>query len=170
MTDGARVTEVIRKDHAWFRRQFSALEEAHGDTTVAEGLWADLSARLEVHAAAEEALFYPRLLKDDKDSVDDTKDAIGDHNQIRDAIHKAEACRAGDSGWWAAVHECYRANNEHMQEEEDGPLQEFDEAASKDEQAELARAFTEFETEHAGTRGLTIADEDPEQYIEEHQP
>jgi Hemerythrin HHE cation binding domain len=99
MTDGSRVTDLIRKDHAWFRRQFSTLEEAHGDTPKAEGLWADLAARLEVHAAAEEALFYPRLLRDDKDAVDDTKDAIGDHNQIRDAIRKAEASHIGDSGW-----------------------------------------------------------------------
>ena len=170
MTDGSRVTDLIRKDHAWFRRQFFALDQAHGDTPKAEGLWADLSARLEVHAAAEEALFYPRLLRDDKDAVDDTKDAIGDHNQIRDAIRKAEASHIGDSGWWAAVKECYTANREHMQEEEDGPLQEFDEAASKDEQAELARAFAGFETEHAGARGISTADKDPKQYIEEHQP
>jgi hypothetical protein len=110
MTDGSRVTDLIRKDHAWFRRQFSTLEQAHGDTPKVETLWADLAARLEVHAAAEEALFYPRLLKDDKDAVDDTKDAIGDHNQIRDAIRKAEASHIGDSGWWAAVKECYNAN------------------------------------------------------------
>jgi len=170
MTDGSRVTDLIRKDHAWFRRQFSTLEEAYGDTPKAEGLWADLAARLEVHAAAEEALFYPRLLKDDKDAVDDTKDAIGDHNQIRDAIRKAEASPIGDSGWWAAVKECYNANREHMQEEEDGPLQEFDEAASQDEQAELARAFAGFETEHASARGISTADKDPKRYIEEHQP
>ncbi len=170
MTDGSRVTDLIRKDHAWFRRQFAALEKARGEIPKVEGIWVDLAAQLEVHAAAEEALFYPRLLRDDEDAVDDTKDAIGDHNEIRDAIRKAGARRIGDGGWWAAVKECYSANREHMREEEDGPLQDFDEAASTDEQAELAHAFAGFEAAHAGARGISTEDEDPTRYIDEHHP
>src|SRR5580700_3544982 len=98
-----RVTDVIRMDHVWFRSQFAALYEARDDNASLTSIWAVLSARLEVHAAAEETLFYPRLLKDDADSVDDTKDAIRDHNEIRDAIRDAEGHAAGDDAWWKAV-------------------------------------------------------------------
>jgi hypothetical protein len=52
-----------------------------------------------------------------------------------------------------------------MEEEEHGPLIEFDDAASAGEQAELAAAFAAFETEHAGARGITIEDRDPEGYV-----
>jgi Hemerythrin HHE cation binding domain len=160
-----RVTDVIRMDHTWFRSQFAALESARGDGGELGSLWAALSTRLEVHAAAEEALFYPRLLKDDSDAVDDTKDAIRDHNEIRDAIRDAEGHRIGEAAWWNAVNATERANTEHMREEEQGPLIEFDDAASADEQAELASAFAAFETEHAGARGITIEDRDPEGYV-----
>lgn len=160
-----RVTDRIRMDHTWFRSQFAALESARGDGDKLGTLWNELSARLEVHAAAEEALFYPRLLKDDADSVDDTKDAIRDHNEIRDAIHCAEGHPVGEAGWWEAVNATERANTEHMEEEEEGPLIEFDDAASADEQAEVASAFAAFEAEHAGARGITVEDRDPEEYV-----
>lgn len=161
-----RVTDLIRLDHIWFRRQFAALESARDDPATLTSLWAALSARLEVHAATEETLFYPRLLKDDSDAVEDTKDAIRDHNEIRDAIRDAEGNPAGDDEWWKAVNATEHANTEHMDEEEKGPLIEFDDAASSGEQAELASAFSAFETEHAGVRGISIEDKDPEGYIE----
>jgi hypothetical protein len=160
-----RVTDLIRLDHIWFRSQFAALEAARGDAGTIASLWSTLSARLEVHAAAEEALFYPRLLKDDSDATDDTKDAIRDHNEIRDAIRDAEGQPIGEAAWWAAVNATEHANTEHMEEEEQGPLIEFDDAASSDEQAELASAFASFETEHAGARGISIEDRDPDEYV-----
>jgi len=54
-----RVTDLIRLDHIWFRSQFAALQSARDDPGSLTSLWATLSARLEVHAAAEETLFYP---------------------------------------------------------------------------------------------------------------
>ena len=161
----SRVTDVIRGDHGWFRSQFAALEDARGDNYRLATIWVALSARLEVHAVAEETLFYPRLLKDDADAVDDTKDAIRDHNDIRDGIRDAEGHDIGDASWWKAVNATNSANTEHMEEEEEGPLVEFDDAASSEEQAELAAAFAAFETDHTGARGITIEDKDPDAYV-----
>jgi Hemerythrin HHE cation binding domain len=163
-----RVTDIIRLDHMWFRSQFAAIADARGEVATLGPLWSALSTRLEVHAAAEESLFYPHLLKDDADAVDDTKDAIRDHNEIRDAIRDAEGHQVGDEPWWRAVDATEHANTEHMEEEERGPLVEFDDAASVHEQAELAAAFSAFATEHAGARGITIEDRDPEDYVEEN--
>jgi hypothetical protein len=170
MSDQTRVTDVIRTDHNWFRAQFAAVRKARDDSDALTRLWADLSARLEVHAAAEETLFYPRLLKDDRDAVEDTEDAIRDHNDIRDGIRDAGEHAIGDAGWWKGVEATDKANTEHMEEEEAGPLQEFDTAASAREQAELATSFAAFERDHAGLRGITVEDKDPERYIEENLP
>ena len=147
-----RVTDVIRMDHIWFRSQFAALNAARDDAALLTSIWTVLSARLEVHAAAEETLFYPRLLKDDSGAVDDTKDAIKDHNEIRDGIRDAGAHAVGDDAWWDAVRATDDANTEHMDEEEKGPLMEFDDA------------------EHAGARGISIEAKDPEEYVEENSP
>lgn len=170
MSEQSRVTDVIRTDHNWFRAQFTAVRQARENIDVLTHLWTDLAARLEVHAAAEETLFYPRLLKDDSDAVEDTEDAIRDHNDIRDGIKEAEGHSIGDAGWWKAVDAADKANTEHMEEEEAGPLQEFDTFGSQSEQAELAVSFAAFEREHAGTRGITVEDKDPERYIEENLP
>ena len=165
-----RVTDVIRADHDWFRTHFAAVEDARDDVDTLTGLWTELAARLEVHAAAEEALFYPRLLKDDSDAVEDTEDAIRDHNDIRDAIRDVQEHSVGDARWWKAVHATDKANTEHMEEEQEGPLREFDEFASAGEQAELAASFAAFEIQHAGARGISIEDRDPKRYIEENAP
>jgi hypothetical protein len=170
MAEDQRITDLIRMDHDWFRGKFAALEQARGDGDTLPALWKELSDRLEVHAVAEETLFYPRLLKDDKDSVDDTEDAIRDHNDIRDAIKDAEGHTIGEESWWKAVDDANKANTEHMEEEEEGPLREFDEFASADEQAEIATAFAAFERDHAGRRGITVEDKDPKQYIKENAP
>jgi hypothetical protein len=170
MSEQARVTDVIRTDHSWFRAQFAEVRKARDDTEALTRLWSDLAARLEVHAAAEETLFYPRLLKDDTDAVEDTEDAIRDHNDIRDGIQDAAKHSIGDAGWWQGVDATDKANAEHMEEEEAGPLQEFDAVASAGEQAELAASFAAFEQDHAGARGITVEDKDPERYIEENSP
>jgi hypothetical protein len=163
----SRVTDLIRLDHEWFRGTFIALESARADRDALGALWAELSARLEVHAAAEEALFYPRLLKDDADAVDDTEDAIRDHNDIRDAIRDASGHAIGDDRWWKAVGNTDKANTEHMEEEEEGPLREFDDVASPREQAEVAAAFAAFEKEHHDARGVSLEDKDPKRYVED---
>ena len=160
-----RVTDVIRMDHTWFRSQFAALENSRGDNAALASLLDALSARLETHAAAEETLFYPRLLKDDADAADDTKDAIRDHNDIRDAIGDAAQHHLGDDAWWEAVNATNSANTEHMEEEERGPLIEFENFAPQEEQRELAAAFASFEIEHAGARGISIDDKDPDDYV-----
>ncbi len=166
--EARRVTDLIRADHAWFRSHFAELENARDDVAGLAPRWTALSDRLELHAAAEETLFYPRLLKDDADSVDDTKDAIKDHNEIRDAIADAGKHEVGDTGWWKGVRDAERANEEHMEEEEEGPLPEFDSAASAEEQAEIAAAFSAFETDHAGLRGIKVEDKDPDEYVAEN--
>jgi hypothetical protein len=168
MADDTRVTDLIRLDHDWFRGKFAALQQARGDDAALPELWKELSDRLEVHAVAEETLFYPRLLKDDEDSADDTEDAIRDHNDIRDGIRDSEAHAIGDEAWWKAVEAANKANTEHMDEEEEGPLREFDEFASADEQAEVAAAFAAFERDHAGGRGISTEDKDPNRYIEDN--
>ncbi|MGA8524239.1 MAG: hemerythrin domain-containing protein [Candidatus Dormiibacterota bacterium] len=160
-----RVTDLIRLDHLWFRNQFAALEAARNDVATLTSLWDALSARLEVHAAAEEALFYPRLLKDDPDAADDTKDAIRDHNDIRDGIREAGKHPVGDPAWWDGVNATERSNTEHMEEEEEGPLLEFEDTASTDEQAEVASKFASFEIEHAGARNISLEDRDPDEYL-----
>jgi iron-sulfur cluster repair protein YtfE (RIC family) len=86
------ITQLILDDHHEQRRLFAMLEQLERtDTADLSAVWARLSAFLEVHAKAEEDVFYPALLRLGKGAGGDTpaaetKDAIKDHNEIRDAI------------------------------------------------------------------------------------
>jgi hypothetical protein len=168
------ITDVILNDHQDQRRMFAVLDEMH-DSPVRdlEAVWSRLRILLEVHAKAEELLFYPELLAlgagaGGKDSpVDETTDAIHDHNEIRDAIAGVELHPAGSSQWWRAVAKVNKVNGDHMAEEEREGLTDFRRHASLNLRHGLALAFCSFEAAHAG--GIVGHDVDPGTYVREHQ-
>ena len=58
------ITQLILDDHHEQRRLFAILEQiGRTDTGTLSAVWARLGAFLELHAAAEEAIFYPALLQ-----------------------------------------------------------------------------------------------------------
>ncbi len=169
------ITEVILHQHAEQRRMFAMLEEwPRDDTEGLAALWARLEVLLEVHAEAEERYFYPELVKlgtggGDADSVDEeVEDAVKDHNEIRDAIRKAEDAETGTDDWFAAVLDANVANSDHMAEEERQDLTDFRHHASLQLRHDLAVQFLRFEALHWAS-GVPIKDKDPEEYVEDHQ-
>ncbi|MGH3504943.1 MAG: hemerythrin domain-containing protein [Nocardioidaceae bacterium] len=74
--------DVILDEHATFRRRFAELDEHYGEGPEMLGpLWQLLSGLLERHAAAEEAILYPQLLRRGSDPEDETDDAVRDHTK-----------------------------------------------------------------------------------------
>ena len=58
------ITQLILDDHHEQRRLFAILEQVgRTDSAALSVVWARLGAFLELHAAAEEAIFYPALLQ-----------------------------------------------------------------------------------------------------------
>jgi hypothetical protein len=166
------VTEVILRDHEWFRRQFIALfdlaAESAPDVAAMAAIWEPLAARLDVHAAAEEAIFYPQLLaRGEDDPEDETLDAIGDHNDIRDGVHDAARHQVASEQWWSAVLTTRKANDEHMAEEEREGLADFRLHAPADLRERLGRELAEYLDRHPTTAGVDVEDKDPEEYVDE---
>jgi hypothetical protein len=57
-------TQLILDDHHEQRRLFAILEQVdRADVASLSAVWERLAAFLELHAAAEEAIFYPALLR-----------------------------------------------------------------------------------------------------------
>ncbi|MDQ2812773.1 MAG: hemerythrin domain-containing protein [Actinomycetota bacterium] len=166
------ITELILNDHHEQRRMFALLDEAGGDPARLRPLWDRLAILLEVHADAEEQLFYPRLLDAGTGAggVDsaaaETKDAIHDHNQVRDAIRRAGEHPVGSQGWWQGVLEAREANSDHMGEEEREALADFRRHASLQVRHDLAVEFAVFEAAHSS--GIAAADKDPARYVEDN--
>jgi Hemerythrin HHE cation binding domain len=165
------ITALILDDHDTFRRGFAALDELQGpadstpDPAALAGVWRPLADLLDVHAAAEEEIFYPRLLRAGSDGVDETVDAIGDHNDIRDAIRQADAAAVGTAAWWAGVNAARAANTEHMAEEEDDALADYRRHTDADTRRTLGRAFLEFKATHRTAASVDTSDKDPHAYV-----
>ena len=168
------ITQLILDDHREQRRLFSLLDEIGDEDTKALGaLWKRLATFLEVHAEAEEELFYPSLLSlgqgagGKASAEDETEDAIKDHNEIRDAVAAVASHPVGSTAWRAAVAKANKANGEHMDEEERQGLTDFRRNAALQLRHELAVRFAVFEAAHV--TGVRAVDKDPKTYIAEHE-
>jgi Hemerythrin HHE cation binding domain len=164
------ITQLILDDHHEQRRRFAILEQIdRADTGTLGDLWARLSVFLEVHAAAEEEIFYPELLRAGQragrigSTEEETLDAIGDHNDIRDAIAAVAVHEAGSDGWYAAVAAVNVANGDHMAEEEREGLTDFRREAGLQLRHDLGVAFVAFEARHFA--GIRPVDRDPAAYV-----
>jgi hypothetical protein len=168
------ITQLILDDHHEQRRLFAILEQVdRSDTDTLGAVWARLAAFLELHAAAEEEIFYPALLRvgirarRGGTAEDETLDAIGDHNDIRDAVVAAGGHPVGSDEWYAAVTAANLANSDHMGEEEREGLTDFRRLASLQLRHDLAVAFAAFEAKHYA--GVPPVDKDPRAYVREEE-
>ena len=166
------ITQLILDDHHEQRRLFAILEQIDpADTGTLGVIWARLAAFLEVHAAAEEAIFYPELLRvgigtgGAAGAEAETLDAIHDHNDIRDAIAAVAGHRVGSREWFAAIAAVNVANGDHMAEEEREGLTDFRRHAGLQLRHALAVAFAAFEASHFA--GVPPVDKDPAAYVRE---
>ncbi len=168
------ITDLIMNDHERQRNLFVLLDQAdrHDRRTLGR-IWRHLEALLEVHAQIEEELFYPRLLQELAGAEEDTKDAIGDHNGIREGIARAREAEVGSPRWWEGVSAAREENDEHMGEEEGGPLRMFRLHIPAEERERLAVQFAALEADlmrrelsRAGT--VDLSDKDPDDYVDEN--
>ena len=163
------ITQLILDDHHEQRRRFAMLEQLDpGDTAALQAVWSRLAVFLEVHAAAEEQIFYPELLAAGgpagRQTVEEeTLDAIADHNDIRDAVLAVAGHDTGTAGWFEAVAAANAANSDHMGEEEREGLTYFRRHASLRLRHDLAVAFATFEARNFA--GVPVVDKDPQAYV-----
>jgi len=164
------ITQLILDDHHEQRRQFAMLEEIEPSNSRAlAAVWSRLAVFLEVHAAAEEEIFYPHLLqlaigpRPVTSAEPETLDAIHDHNEIRDAVVAAAGHEVGSDEWFAAVAAANLANSDHMAEEEREGLTDFRRRVSLQLRHELAVAFADFEARNFA--GVRPVDKDPQAYV-----
>lgn len=164
------ITQLILDDHHEQRRLFAMLDEIDSrDTQTLEAIWARLSAFLEIHAEAEERIFYPALLRVGEgaggkaDAEDETEHAIRDHNKIRSAVMAVSRHAVGSPEWFAAVAAANKENGDHMAEEEREGLADFRRNADREMRHKLAVAFASWEARHFA--GVKPVQKDPKAYV-----
>lgn len=167
------ITQLILDDHAEQRRLFALLEEIDpADVASLTAVWQRLATFLEVHAEAEEKIFYPALLRvgrregEGEQVEHEAKHAINDHNKIRDAVAAVAGLAVGSEDWRAAVAKVNEENGDHAAEEEREGLTSFRNVAPLDLRHDLGVEFIAYEVRHID--GVVAVDKDPEQWVEAH--
>ena len=168
------ITQLILDDHHEQRRLFAILEQVdRADIGTLSAVWDRLATFLELHAAAEEQIFYPALLQaglaaSRRAGVEgETLDAIHDHNEIRDAITAVVPHPVASDDWYTAVAAVNVANGDHTAEEEREGLTDFRRLAGLQQRHELAVAFAAFEA--LNFAGVPPVDKDPVAYVREEE-
>ena len=165
------ITELIAEDHTEQRRLFSRIEEVGpNDKDALRTIWTRLRVLLDTHAFAEELFFYPELLKhgrgaDNESPADETRDAIKDHNEIRDTACEVDRHEVGSPDWFGAVAAANRANSDHMAEEERQGLTDFRCHVPIELRHILGVEFLRFESEHLTGTGVQPVDLNFDDYV-----
>ncbi|MGI9155493.1 MAG: hemerythrin domain-containing protein [Marmoricola sp.] len=159
------ILDVILSEHEEFRLQFAHFE-AITDADEQRSRWEPLQDLLEVHAAAEEAVFYPEVVRALHDGTEETKDAVHEHNEIRDAIGEIEEHQPGTELFLLAVKQVQAANAHHMAEEESEVLPQFRDATDAALREELGDRFCSFKDQHPGAKGISSDKTDAQQVVD----
>jgi len=161
------ITALIRTEHEAFRRAFSEIEQLTESDELGRR-WREVADQLEVHAAGEEEVFYPELLREVDGSEGETQHAVKDHNEIRETTGKVDEHEVGSESWWVAFREAREATVEHLGEEEEDVLPPFQAEVSQEKSSELGMRWMKFLEEHKSAQGLSGELKDPVAYVEEH--
>lgn len=141
------VYALLKRDHRKVRSIFGELE---GTTARAgkkrETLFAALNEDLTLHALAEEALFYPRVLKP-RPSHDMTLEALEEHKVMKTLLAELENDAKGTEEWGAKVKVLKEIVEHHVEEEETEIFKNAKNAISKEESESLAREIEAFKEE-----------------------
>jgi hypothetical protein len=166
------ITQLITDDHTEQRRLFALIEQLTADDRDAlRAVWSRLRGLLESHARAEELFFYPELLKlgrgaDGESPIEEARDAIKDHNEIRDTAAAVDEHELASPEWFKAVAAANKANSDHMAEEERQGLTDFRRHADLALRRALGVKFVSFEMGHL--TGVQPVDLDVEKYVLEN--
>ncbi len=158
------ICDLIRADHEEQRLAFTHLDAATQAAEQRVG-WERLRALLELHAGAEEAVFYPAVARLSDDAAEEIEDGVDEHNQLRDAIGEVAEQEPGTELYLLAIRQAKAVNDHHMAEEEAHVLPEVTRRVDASRREELGTAFQAFKDEHPGARGISEERKDPKAYV-----
>src|SRR5581483_3251612 len=122
------VIDLIMADHRRIRRLQGALrdlarsaDDADARRTLAP-VWQRLADLLEAHCAAEEEICHLAMFGPGPQAAARAREAVADHDDIREAIREAHLESVGSAGWWRAVSAALVVSAQHVDAEERGVL------------------------------------------------
>jgi hypothetical protein len=120
----ADIIDLVMADHRRIRRLCRTLggmaRQAGGSGAgwMLTNVWQRLTGLLEMHTRAEEEICYLPMFGSGPRAAKRRREAIADHDDLREMITEASLQRAGSPPWWRAVSAVLAATGSHLDREE----------------------------------------------------
>ena len=141
------IYSLIKKDHQEVANLFRRLKAAEGFSETSEQLFAQLREDLELHAHAEERVWYPAL-QEAKGTQELVEEALNDHDLVEDLLDELAASRMDDEAWNEKLEVLEEHVEEHIEEEEGATFDVACQLFSVEQAAELAQRWQMAKQEH----------------------
>jgi len=146
----ADIIELIMADHRRIRRLCRALADGArwgsetGSGSMLADVWEPLAGLLEAHIRAEEEICYLPVFWCRPHAAERRREAIADHEDIREALREASLQRIGSAPWWRAVRAVVATTVDHLDREERDVLAGFSPRLTMTRRRQLGRQCSAF--------------------------
>src|SRR5690349_4321582 len=111
------IYSLIKKDHQEVASLFRRLQAAEGFAETSEQLFAQLREELELHAHAEERVWYPAL-REAKGARELVAEALDAHASVQDLLDELTVSRMDDAAWHEKLEVLAEHVEDHIEAEE----------------------------------------------------
>ena len=123
------------------------MKAAEGFSETSEQLFAQLREELELHAHAEERVWYPAL-REAEGTQELVEEALDDHELVQDLLDELAASRMDDEAWIEKLEVLDEHVEDHIEEEEGDIFDVARQLFSVEQAAELAQRWQMAKQEH----------------------
>src|SRR5438552_9055732 len=110
------IFSLIKTDHQEVAGLFKKLHDAQGSRATCEQLFAQLKEAIELHAHAEEQVFYPALQEDDV-TEEIVEEALEDHQLVAELLEELATTPKDHEAWNEKLQILEENVQEHVDEE-----------------------------------------------------
>ena len=136
----------LKKEHKKIDSLFDQVASAHRSKNIANA-FSELETLLNIHADAEQAIFYKKLLGTDT-AKSLSQHAIKEHKEVKSYLNKINKTDIKDKQWLIHLGELKHAVGHHVHVEETVIFQEAKKIMSKEESDSLAQEMQEYMQDH----------------------
>ena len=141
------IYSLIKKDHQEIVHLFRRLKAAEGFSETSEQLFVQLREELELHAHAEERVWYPAF-REAEGTQELVEESLDDHELVQDLLDELAASRMDDEAWNEKLEVLEEHVEEHIEEEEGATFDVACQLFSVEQAAELAQRWQMAKQEH----------------------
>jgi hemerythrin superfamily protein len=141
------IYSLIKKDHQEVANLFRRLKAAEGFAETSKQLFAQLREELELHAHAEEQVWYPAL-REAEGTQELVEEALDSHELVQGLLDELAASRMDDAAWNEKLEVLEEHVADHIETEEADLFDVARQLFNAAQAAELAQRWQTAKQEH----------------------